>query len=69
MQDELKNKEAGHCDNLLKRMHAINTLARYVRLRPHQWNNGIAMRFDVKGCAVARKISRTVSRNRGQKIL
>ena len=46
-----------------------NTLARYVRLRPHQWNNGIALRFDATGCAVARKLSHTVARSKDRVIM
>ena len=29
-----------------------NTQARFIRLRPHEWNDNIAMRFDVVGCAL-----------------
>ena len=34
-----------------------NTLARYVRLWPQDWQDTVAMRFKVTGCAVRRRLS------------
>ena len=34
-----------------------NTLARYIRLRPHRWTNGMSLRFEVTGCKAPSKIS------------